>query len=43
MDGIIKDRNRKDVTEVEEVKRCKNTEKNYFKKVLITQIAMMIW
>ena len=29
MDGIIKDRNRKDVTEVEEVKRCKNTEKNY--------------
>ena len=41
--GTIKDRNDKDVTKAEEIKkRWKNTQKNYTKKVLMTQITMML-
>ena len=41
---IIKYRNGKDLTEAEETKkRCKNTQKNYTKKILMTQIAIMLW
>ena len=41
--GMIKDRNGKDLTEAEGIKkRCKNTQ-NYTRKVLMTQIIMMVW
>ena len=41
--GTIKDRNSIDLTEAEDVKkRCKNTQKNYTKKFLMTQITMMM-
>ena len=41
----IKDRNSKNLTEAEEIKRGgKDTQKNYTKKkVLMTQIIMMVW
>ena len=40
---IIKDRNGKDLTEAEEIKKGgKNTQKNY-EKVLMTQIITMMW
>ena len=40
----IKDRKGKDLTEAEDIKRGgKNTQKNYTKNALMTQIAMMIW
>ena len=42
--GAIKDRNGKDLREVEELKkRCKNTQWNYTKKVLMTWITVMVW
>ena len=41
--GMIKDRNGKDLTEAEEIKKGgKNTQKNY-EKVLMTQIFTMMW
>ena len=41
--GTIKDRNGKDLTEAEAIlKGGKNTQKNYTKKVLMTQIATMV-
>ena len=42
--GILKDRYGKDLTEAEEIKKRwqKNTEE-LFKKVLMTQITMMVW
>ena len=41
--GMIKDRNGKDLTEAEDIKkRCKNTQ-NYTRKALMTQITMMVW
>ena len=41
--GSIKDRNGMDLTEAERLKRGgKNTQKNYTKKVLMTQITMMV-
>ena len=41
--GMIKDRNGKDLTEAEEIKKGgKNTQKNY-EKVLMTQIITMMW
>ena len=41
--GLIKDRNSKDLTGAEEVKRWqKTTQKNYTKKVLMTQITTMV-
>ena len=42
--GTIKDRNDKDLTEAEEIKMgSRNTQKNYTRKVLMTQITMMVW
>ena len=41
--GTIKDRNSMDLIEVENVKkRCKNTQKNYTKKIFMIQITMMV-
>ena len=39
----MKDRNSKDLTEAEEIKKSWHIQKNYTKKVLMTQIAMMVW
>ena len=41
--GTIKDRNGMDLTEAENTKRWKDTQKNYTKKVLKTQITTMVW
>ena len=40
--GSIKDRNVMDLTEAEDIKRDKNTQKNCTKKIFITQIIMMV-
>ena len=48
--GIIKDRNGMDLIESENIKRCqkyteelcKNTQKNYTKKIFMTQIITMV-
>ena len=41
--GTIKDRNGKNLTEAEELRRGgMNTQKNFTKKVLMTQITMMM-
>ena len=41
--GSIKDRNGMDLTEAEDTKnRCKNTQKNYTKKIFMTQIITMV-
>ena len=41
--GTIKDRGGMDLTEAEDIKkRCKNTQKNYTKKILMTQITTMV-
>ena len=41
--GSIKDRNRMDLTEAEDIKKGgKNTQKNYTKKILMTQITTMV-
>ena len=41
--GSIKDRNGMDLTEAEDIKkRCKNTQKNYTKKIFMTQIITMM-
>ena len=40
---FTKERNGKDITEAEEIKKSgKNTQKNYTRKVLMTQITMMV-
>ena len=40
----MKDRNSKDLTEAEEIKRGgKNTQKNCTKMIFTTQIIMMVW
>ena len=44
--GAIKDRNSMDLTEAEDIKKRwqgKNTQKNYTKKILMTQITMIVW
>ena len=42
--GLIKERNGMDLTEAEDSKKsCKNTQKNYIKKVLMIQITMIMW
>ena len=41
--STIKDRNGMDLTEVEDIKRCKNTQKNCTKKIFMTQIITMVW
>ena len=39
----IKDRNGMDLTEAEDIKkRCRNTQKNYTKKIFMTQIITML-
>ena len=41
--GTIKDRNGMDLTEAEDIKKSgKNTQKNYTKKIFVTQITMMM-
>ena len=41
--GSIKDRNGTDQTEAEAIKkRCKNTQKNYTKKISTNQIITMV-
>ena len=41
--GLIKDRNGMDLTEAEDIKRGgKNTQKNDPKKILMSQITMMV-
>ena len=41
--GTIKDRNGMDLTDAEDIKmRGKNTQKNYTKKIFVTQIIMMV-
>ena len=39
--GSIKDRNGMDLTEAEDIK--KNIKKGYTKKILMTQITMLVW
>ena len=42
--STIKDRNGMDLTAAEYIKkRCKNTQKNYTNKILMTQITIMVW
>ena len=40
--GTIKNRNGMDLTEAEDIKRYKNTQKNYTKKIIMTQITMKV-
>ena len=41
--GTIKDRNDMDITEAEDIKkRWQNTQKNYTKKIFMTQIITML-
>ena len=41
--GSIKDRNGMDLTETEDIKKSgKNTQKNYTKKIFMTQKATMV-
>ena len=40
--GTIKDRNVMNLTEAEDIKRCQNTQKNYIKKIFMTQITTMV-
>ena len=41
--GLIKDRNCMDLTEAEDIKkRWQDTQKNYTKKIFMTQIIMMV-
>ena len=41
--GTIKDRNTMDLTETEDFRKSgKNTQKNYTKKIFLTQITMMV-
>ena len=40
--GLIKDRNDLDLTEAEDRRRGKNIQKNYTKKIFMTQIITMV-
>ena len=40
--GTITDRNGMDLTEAEDIRGGKNTQKNYTKKIFMTQIIMMM-
>ena len=40
--GTIKDRNDMDLKEAEDIKGGKNTQKNYTKKIFMTQIITMV-
>ena len=41
--STIKDRNGKDLTEAEEIKKWEEYTEELYKKVLMTQITMMVW
>ena len=41
--GSVKDRNGMDLIEEEDIKKWQNTQKKYTKKILMTQITMMVW
>ena len=41
--GTIKDRNGKDLTKAEEIKKTWQEYTNYTKKVLMTQITTIVW
>ena len=42
--GAIQDKNTKNLTEVEEIKKmCKNTQNNYIRKVKMTWIITKMW
>ena len=42
--GSIKDRYGMDLTDAEDIKnKGKNTQKNYTKKIFMTQVTMMVW
>ena len=42
--GTLKDRNSKDITEAEDIKkRWQEYSEELYKKVLMTQITMMVW
>ena len=40
--GTIKDRNGMDLTEAEDIKKSKNTQKNCTRKILMTQISITV-
>ena len=40
--GSLKDRNGMDLTEAEDIKKRRNTQKNYTKKICMTQIITMV-
>ena len=40
--GTIEDRNGMDLTEAEDIRGGKNTQKNYTKKIFMTQITTMV-
>ena len=40
--GSIKDGNGMDLIEAEDIKKCKNTQKNYTKKIFMIQIITMV-
>ena len=40
--GTIKDRNGMDLTEAEDIKKRRTTQKNYTKKICMTQIITMV-
>ena len=40
--GSIMGRNDMDLTEAEDIKGCKNTQKNCMKKIFTTQVIMMV-
>ena len=41
--GSIKDRNGKNITEAEDIKGGKNTQKNCTKKSFMTQVTTTVW
>ena len=40
---MIKDRNSEDLTEAEDIRKRTQEYKQIFKKILMTQITMMVW
>ena len=41
--SMIKDRNSEDLTEAEDIRKRTQEYKQIFKKILMTQITMMVW
>ena len=40
--GMIKDRNHKNLTEAEEIKKCQEYTEELYKKIFMTQITMIV-